>query len=160
MVANSTCELTLLSSCLLSHTSLIIVNSIADFGLARDVYNTEYYRVHGEDFLPLRWLAPECIMEGVFSSKSDVWAFGILMYEIVGLGQKPYPSMDNSQVLTHVRNGGTPAKPAYCPDPLYKIMQLCWAYDKEQRPTFADILSMFEKLRDKIEFQVGCIFWF
>ncbi|EYC06508.1 hypothetical protein Y032_0075g932 [Ancylostoma ceylanicum] len=59
----------------------------------------------------------------------------------------------NGEVLTHVRNGGTPAKPAYCPDPLYKIMQLCWAYEREQRPTFADILSMFEKLRDKIEFQ-------
>ncbi|EPB73067.1 fibronectin type III domain protein [Ancylostoma ceylanicum] len=103
------------------------VTKIADFGLARDVYNSDYYKVHGEDFLPLRWLAPECIMEGVFSSKSDVWAFGILMYEIVGLGQKPYPSMENSQ--------------------------LCWAYEREQRPTFADILSMFEKLRDKIEFQ-------
>ncbi|EYC06505.1 hypothetical protein Y032_0075g931 [Ancylostoma ceylanicum] len=72
--------------------------SPSDFGLARDVYNSDYYKVHGEDFLPLRWLAPECIMEGVFSSKSDVWAFGILMYEIVGLGQKPYPSMENSQV--------------------------------------------------------------
>ncbi|KAK6756999.1 hypothetical protein RB195_015058 [Necator americanus] len=125
----------------------------ADFGLARGVYNTEYYKVYGEDFLPLRWLAPECITDGIFSSKSDVWAFGILMYEIVGLGQMPYPSMDNSQVLTHVKNGGTPAKPVYCPDPLYKIMQNCWAYERDQRPTFADILSMFERLRGKIEFQ-------
>ncbi|KHJ98838.1 hypothetical protein OESDEN_01194 [Oesophagostomum dentatum] len=125
----------------------------ADFGLARGVYNSEYYKVHGEDFLPLRWLAPECIMEGIFSSKSDIWAFGILMYEIVGLGQKPYPNMSNNQVLVHVKNGGTPAKPAYCPDQLYKIMQSCWAFEKEQRPTFADVLSMFEKLRDKIEFQ-------
>ncbi|CAJ0589937.1 unnamed protein product [Cylicocyclus nassatus] len=125
----------------------------ADFGLARGVYNSEYYKVRGEDFLPLRWLAPECISKGVFSSKSDVWAFGILMYEIVGMGQKPYHNMDNNQVLVHVKNGGTPAKPAYCPDQLYKIMQLCWAYEKEQRPTFADILTMFEKLRDKSEFQ-------
>ncbi|VDO43743.1 unnamed protein product [Haemonchus placei] len=60
-----------------------------------------------------RWLAPECIMEGMFSSKSDIWAFGILMYEIVSLGQKPYLNMDNNQVLTHVRNGGTPPKPVY-----------------------------------------------
>ncbi|KAK6052851.1 fibronectin type III domain protein [Cooperia oncophora] len=94
------------------------VTKIADFGLARGVYNSEYYRVRGEDFLPLRWLAPECITDGLFSSKSDIWAFGILMYEIVSLGQKPYLNMDNNQVLTHVRNGGTPAKPVYCPDPL------------------------------------------
>ncbi|VDL71120.1 unnamed protein product [Nippostrongylus brasiliensis] len=73
------------------------VTKIADFGLARGVCNSEYYRVCGEDFLPLRWLAPECIMEGVFSSKSDVWSFGILMYEIVSLGQKPYFRMDNNQ---------------------------------------------------------------
>ncbi|WKY14070.1 hypothetical protein Q1695_004699 [Nippostrongylus brasiliensis] len=129
------------------------VTKIADFGLARGVCNSEYYRVCGEDFLPLRWLAPECIMEGVFSSKSDVWSFGILMYEIVSLGQKPYFRMDNNQVLTHVRNGGTPTKPAYCPDPLFKIMHMCWAYERDQRPSFVEILSMFEKLRDKIEFQ-------
>lgn len=129
------------------------VTKIADFGLSRGVCDSEYYRVRGEDFLPLRWLAPECIMEGMFSSKSDVWAFGILMYEIVGLGQKPYFHMDNTQVLAHVKNGGTPSKPVYCPDPLFKIMQLCWAYDKDERPTFVEILSMFEKLRDKIEFQ-------
>ncbi|XGW06355.1 hypothetical protein V3C99_016566 [Haemonchus contortus] len=127
--------------------------SSSDFGLARGVFNSEYYKVRGEDFLPLRWLAPECIMEGMFSSKSDIWAFGILMYEIVSLGQKPYLNMDNNQVLTHVRNGGTPPKPVYCPDPLFKIMQLCWTFERDQRPSFVEILSMFEKLRDKVEFQ-------
>ncbi|PIO77469.1 fibronectin type III domain protein [Teladorsagia circumcincta] len=100
------------------HHDIIFSEEGADFGLARGVHNSEYYRVRGEDFLPLRWLAPECIMDGLFSSKSDIWAFGILMYEIVSLGQKPYLNMDNNQVLTHVRNGGTPAKPVYCPDPL------------------------------------------
>ncbi|VDM58303.1 unnamed protein product [Angiostrongylus costaricensis] len=129
------------------------VTKIADFGLARGVHNSEHYKVRGEDFLPLRWLAPECISDGIFSSKSDVWAFGVLMYEIVALGQQPYPFMNNSQVLAHVRKGGTPAKPLYCPDQLYKIMLLCWVYDKDRRPSFSDILSMFEKLRDKIEFQ-------
>ncbi|VDM77740.1 unnamed protein product [Strongylus vulgaris] len=74
------------------------ITVLADFGLARGVYNSDYYKVHGEDFLPLRWLAPECILQGVFSSKSDVWAFGVLMYEIVGMGQKPYHNMDNNQV--------------------------------------------------------------
>ncbi|KAJ1357923.1 hypothetical protein KIN20_016195 [Parelaphostrongylus tenuis] len=119
------------------------VTKIADFGLARGVHNSEHYKVVGS-----RMHHRRCIL-----IQSDVWAFGVLMYEIVALGQQPYPIMSNSQVLAHVRKGGTPAKPLYCPDQLYKIMQLCWVYDKDRRPCFSDILNMFEKLRDKIEFQ-------
>uniref|UniRef100_A0A1I7XLU1 receptor protein-tyrosine kinase n=1 Tax=Heterorhabditis bacteriophora TaxID=37862 RepID=A0A1I7XLU1_HETBA len=107
-----------------------------------------------------RWLAPESAMEGLFSSKSDIWAFGVLLFEIISLGQKPYAAMENHQVLSYVKNGGTPSKPPFCPDQLkykylgrYKLMQRCWAFESAKRPSFTELLPLFEKLREKIEFQ-------
>uniref|UniRef100_A0A914ZLI3 receptor protein-tyrosine kinase n=1 Tax=Parascaris univalens TaxID=6257 RepID=A0A914ZLI3_PARUN len=109
------------SDCLPSQLSLcelidmmVDVGRGADFGLARDVYTNDYYRVHGEDFLPLRWLAPESITDGVFTSKSDVWSFGVLLWEILTLGQQPYIGKHNVQVMSFVKGGGRPEKPPYC----------------------------------------------
>lgn len=76
--------------------SSVIPHIIADFGHARDVYANDYCRVHGD--LPLRWLAPESINDGIFTSKSDVWSFGILMWEILTLGQQPFSGKNNLQV--------------------------------------------------------------
>lgn len=73
---------------------------VADFGHARDIYTNDYYRVHGDDFLPLRWLSPESIDDGIFTSKSDVWSFGILLWEILTLGQQPFSGKNNVQVKT------------------------------------------------------------
>uniref|UniRef100_A0A183EJ04 receptor protein-tyrosine kinase n=1 Tax=Gongylonema pulchrum TaxID=637853 RepID=A0A183EJ04_9BILA len=86
-------------NCLISsRNSNTRITKIADFGLARDVYTNDYYRVHGDDFLPLRWLSPESINDGIFTCKSDVWSFGILLWEILTLGQQPYPNKNNVQV--------------------------------------------------------------
>ncbi|VDM43053.1 unnamed protein product [Toxocara canis] len=138
-----------------SHTR---VTKIADFGLARDVYTNDYYRVHGEDFLPLRWLAPESITDGVFTSKSDVWSFGVLLWEILTLGQQPYIGKHNVQVMSFVKGGGRPEKPLYCPDEIFNIVERAWIYDPEKRPGFADLLPELEALRGNPTYQVVKIF--
>uniref|UniRef100_F1KQA4 receptor protein-tyrosine kinase n=1 Tax=Ascaris suum TaxID=6253 RepID=F1KQA4_ASCSU len=141
-------------NCLISsRNSYARVTKIADFGLARDVYTNDYYRVHGEDFLPLRWLAPESITDGVFTSKSDVWSFGVLLWEILTLGQQPYIGKHNVQVMSFVKGGGRPEKPPYCPDEIFNIVERAWIYDPEKRPGFADLLPELEALRGNPAYQ-------
>uniref|UniRef100_A0A1I8EBK5 receptor protein-tyrosine kinase n=1 Tax=Wuchereria bancrofti TaxID=6293 RepID=A0A1I8EBK5_WUCBA len=122
-----------------------IVRVVADFGHARDIYTNDYYRVHGDDFLPLRWLSPESINDGIFTSKSDVWSFGILLWEILTLGQQPFSGKNN--VMSFVKNGGKPEKPQFCPDEIFTIVERAWVYDPEERPRFADLLPELEALR-------------
>uniref|UniRef100_A0A914WX94 receptor protein-tyrosine kinase n=1 Tax=Plectus sambesii TaxID=2011161 RepID=A0A914WX94_9BILA len=128
------------------------VTKIADFGLARDVYSNDYYRVNGQDFLPLRWMSPESTQDGVFSSKTDVWSFGILLWEIMTLGQLPYPGMHNMQVMSFVRNGGHPENPTHCPTEIFEIIEQTWITDVEKRPSFAALLVQLEALKLRPEF--------
>ena len=72
---------------------------IGDFGLARDIYKNDYYKKEGEGLLPVRWMAPESLMDGVFTTQSDVWSFGVVLWEILTMGAKPYPAMSNVEVL-------------------------------------------------------------
>lgn len=96
------------------------VVKIGDFGLTRDVYKNDYYRKDGEGMLPVRWMSPESLVDGVFTSQSDVWAFGVLCWEIVTIGQQPYPARTNIEVFQYiVRDGGQLDKPANCPEELY-----------------------------------------
>lgn len=94
------------------------VVKIGDFGLARDISTNNYYRKVGTDLLPIRWLSPESLVDGVYSSQSDIWAFGILCWEMVTLGQQPYPDLTNFEVLDYVQNGGQLEKPQSCPNDL------------------------------------------
>ncbi|KAF7989871.1 hypothetical protein HCN44_008545 [Aphidius gifuensis] len=116
------------------------VVKIGDFGLARDIYKNDYYRKEGEGLLPVRWMSPESLIDGVFTTQSDVWAFGVLMWEITSLGQQPYPAKSNSQVLVYVRNGGRLVKPDNCPETLYNLMQRCWS-EADTRPSFKNCLD-------------------
>lgn len=92
------------------------VVKIADFGMTRDVYEDDYYRVEGQGLLPVRWMAPESMVDGVFTLKTDVWAFGVLLWEIMTLGQQPYQARTNWDVINYVRIGGRLSKPPDCPD--------------------------------------------
>ncbi|XP_015109279.1 proto-oncogene tyrosine-protein kinase ROS [Diachasma alloeum] len=116
------------------------VVKIGDFGLARDIYKNDYYRKEGEGLLPVRWMAPESLMDGVFTTQSDVWAFGILMWEITTLSQQPYAARSNVEVLQYVMNGGRLTQPDNCPDQLYDLMQRCWS-EAEARPSFKTCLE-------------------
>ncbi|KAI1719697.1 protein tyrosine kinase domain-containing protein [Ditylenchus destructor] len=120
-----------------------------DFGLARDMFSSDYYKVHGADFLPLRWLSPESAIQGIFTSKSDVWAFGIVLWEIMTFGSQPYTGITNLDVLIRLKEGKPPERPHNCPDEIYEIMALAWTFSPEKRPKFVDLLSKLEILRSK-----------
>ncbi|XP_052857892.1 protein sevenless [Drosophila gunungcola] len=109
---------------------------IGDFGLARDIYKNDYYRKEGEGLLPVRWMSPESLVDGLFTTQSDVWAFGVLCWEILTLGQQPYAARNNFEVLAHVKEGGRLQQPPMCPEKLYGLLLLCWRTDPWERPSF------------------------
>ncbi|KAH1022662.1 hypothetical protein HUJ04_012034 [Dendroctonus ponderosae] len=119
---------------------------IGDFGLARDIYKNDYYRKEGEGLLPVRWMAPESLLDGVFTCQSDVWAYGVLLWEIMTLGQQPYQARSNLEVLHYIRGGGRLGKPKDCPEDLYWLMLQCWLWEVEQRPTFKRCLEVLDQV--------------
>ncbi|KFB37897.1 AGAP000015-PA-like protein [Anopheles sinensis] len=124
------------------------VVKIGDFGLARDIYKNDYYRKEGEGLLPVRWMSPESLVDGVFTSQSDIWAFGVLLWEIMTLGEQPYQAKNNVEVLHHVREGGHLDRPKVCPNEMYELMKYCWRFSPEQRPTFRYCLEVLKALRE------------
>ncbi|XP_050027352.2 proto-oncogene tyrosine-protein kinase ROS isoform X2 [Dermacentor andersoni] len=139
-------------NCLVSSTDPAErVVKIGDFGLARDIYKHDYYRKEGEGLLPVRWMPPESLVDGVFTNHSDVWAFGVLLWEVMTMGQQPYPARNNLEVLHYVREGGRLDNPDNCPDDLHDLMLRCWSYNPEGRPDFAFCLETLEFLREKYQ---------
>ncbi|XP_069344443.1 proto-oncogene tyrosine-protein kinase ROS isoform X3 [Eulemur rufifrons] len=138
-------------NCLVSvkdYTSPSRIVKIGDFGLARDIYKNDYYRKRGEGLLPVRWMAPESLMDGLFTTQSDVWSFGILIWEILTLGHQPYPAHSNLDVLNYVQTGGRLEPPRNCPDDLWNLMIHCWAQEPDQRPTFHRIQDQLQLFRN------------
>merc|ERR1711944_81276 len=88
---------------------------VADFGLSHDLFDDDYYRSESDKPLPIKWLAVECITQKKYSEKSDVWSFGILMWEVMTRGEQPYPEMKKEQVKHHVQRGGRLQKPDHVP---------------------------------------------
>ncbi|XP_035788952.1 protein sevenless-like isoform X2 [Anopheles albimanus] len=123
------------------------VVKIGDFGLARDIYKNDYYRKEGEGLLPVRWMSPESLVDGVFTSQSDIWAFGVLLWEIMTLGEQPYQAKNNVEVLNHVREGGHLDRPKVCPNEMFELMKYCWRFSPDERPTFRYCLEVLEVLR-------------
>ena len=91
-------------------------------------------------------MAIESLYDNLFSVKSDIWSFGILMWEIVTLGSTPYPGMGAADVMKKVRDGYRLEKPEHCRRELYNIMYYCWAKDSNDRPAFSEIVQMLDKL--------------
>uniref|UniRef100_A0AC34Q5S6 Receptor protein-tyrosine kinase n=1 Tax=Panagrolaimus sp. JU765 TaxID=591449 RepID=A0AC34Q5S6_9BILA len=114
---------------------------IGDFGMARDIYYHEYYKPAGKRLMPVRWMAPESLKDGKFTVKSDVWSYGIVLYEMLTLGQQPYAGLGNDQVFNYIgvkRN--ILVRPVGCPDFWYDLMRVCWKYDPRERPCFYQIV--------------------
>ncbi|XP_007967913.1 tyrosine-protein kinase SYK isoform X2 [Chlorocebus sabaeus] len=113
---------------------------ISDFGLSKALRADEnYYKAQTHGKWPVKWYAPECINYYKFSSKSDVWSFGVLMWEAFSYGQKPYRGMKGSEVTAMLEKGERMGCPAGCPREMYDLMNLCWTYDVENRPGFAAV---------------------
>nr|XP_012621921.1 leukocyte tyrosine kinase receptor isoform X1 [Microcebus murinus] len=131
-------------NCLLSCTGPSRVAKIGDFGMARDIYRASYYRKGDQALLPVKWMPPEAFLEGIFTSKTDSWSFGVLLWEIFSLGYMPYPGCTNQEVLDFVIAGGRMDPPRGCPGPVYRIMTQCWQHQPELRPSFASILERLQ----------------
>ncbi|XP_065844505.1 uncharacterized protein [Oscarella lobularis] len=109
---------------------------VSDFGLTRAVYGDGAYSQKTTRRLPLRWMSIEAITHRLFSEQSDVWSFGVVMWEICTLGSFPYPCVFTRELLSHLRSGNRLSVPESCSTELYKIMSSCWSADPEKRPTF------------------------
>ncbi|ODN06563.1 Fibroblast growth factor receptor 1 [Orchesella cincta] len=113
---------------------------IADFGMTR--FANDYYRKKSDGRVPVKWMAPETLFYRMYTTHSDVWSYGILLWEIVTLGGTPYPSMpDVSKLLEFLKEGRRMGQPPNCPTELYLIMRDCWIEKPEGRPTFSDLVE-------------------
>ena len=120
------------------------VCKVADFGLAR-VIDEDIYEAHTGAKFPIKWTAPEAAMYSRFTIKSDVWSFGILLYEVVTYGRFPYPGMTNAEVLERIQAGYRMACPPTCPKNLHDMMCECWRDDPNSRPTFETLQWQLEE---------------
>lgn len=123
------------------------VVKICDFGLARSMYKSDNYKKKGEAPLPFKWLALECISDNVFGTYSDVWAYGIVLWEFFSLAKIPYPGMEaNQELYNKLRDGYRMDKPQYANQDIYDIMLNCWNVKPDTRPSFKDLKSRFNAM--------------
>lgn len=122
------------------------VCKVADFGFARRVNDECAYERTTTTPVPVKWMAPEALTGNRFTSKSDVFSFGILMWEIVTLGATPYEQLTSEGVYKKVTTGGRLERPPHCKEEFYNLMAHCWLHDPVQRPTFKEIACQLEKL--------------
>ncbi|OQV23744.1 High affinity nerve growth factor receptor [Hypsibius exemplaris] len=125
---------------------------IGDFGMSRDIYSTDYYKVGENALLPVRWMPPESIVYRRFTTDSDIWSFGVVLWEIFTFGKQPWYALSNYEVVTNVKEGRLLERPPACPEIVYKqVMLCCWRSSPQDRiniRTAHDLLKeMLEKLK-------------
>ena len=136
-------------NCLVGRRNIV---KVADFGLARCVADDEYTASEGTKF-PIKWAAPEVISHARFSSKSDVWSYGILLWELFTAGKTPYPSFTNPQVFEEVLKGYRLPPPQSCPPQVYQLMKDCWEQSPDDRPAFQVLHMKLSQLQDHDYFE-------
>ncbi|XP_050427745.1 focal adhesion kinase 1 isoform X2 [Adelges cooleyi] len=118
---------------------------LADFGLSRWVQDQSYYKA-SKGKLPIKWMSPESINFRRFTTASDVWMFGVCMWEILMMGVKPFQGIKNNDVIGKIENGERLALPPRCPPRLYSLMSQCWSFEPSKRPTFKDIKEVLNEI--------------
>ncbi|XP_059923805.1 tyrosine-protein kinase ABL2 isoform X5 [Gadus macrocephalus] len=129
-------------NCLVGENHVV---KVADFGLSR-LMTGDTYTAHAGAKFPIKWTAPESLAYNTFSIKSDVWAFGVLLWEIATYGMSPYPGIDLSQVYDLLEKGYRMEQPEGCPPKVYELMRACWQWSPLDRPSFAEIHQAFETM--------------
>nr|XP_015797704.2 tyrosine-protein kinase ABL1 isoform X1 [Nothobranchius furzeri] len=144
-------------NCLVGENHLV---KVADFGLSR-LMTGDTYTAHAGAKFPIKWTAPESLAYNTFSNKSDVWAFGVLLWEIATYGMSPYPGIDLSQVYELLQRDYRMERPEGCPEKVYELMTACWRWNPVERPTFAETHQAFEtmfqesSISDEVEKELG-----
>ncbi|KAG9486627.1 hypothetical protein GDO78_006807 [Eleutherodactylus coqui] len=128
-----------------------MVVKIADFGLSRNIYSADYYKANENDAIPIRWMPPESIFYNRYTTESDVWAYGVVLWEIFSYGMQPYYGMAHEEVIYFVRDGNILSCPENCPLELYNLMRLCWSKMPTDRPSFACIHRILERMYDRAD---------
>uniref|UniRef100_A0A3Q3KPM6 Tyrosine-protein kinase n=1 Tax=Monopterus albus TaxID=43700 RepID=A0A3Q3KPM6_MONAL len=144
-------------NCLVGENQLV---KVADFGLSR-LMTGDTYTAHAGAKFPIKWTAPESLAYNKFSIKSDVWAFGVLLWEIATYGMSPYPGIDLSQVYELLEKDYRMDRPEGCPEKVYELMRACWRWNPSERPSFAETHQAFEtmfqesSISDEVEKELG-----
>ena len=126
------------------------VVKISDFGLSRDIYMEDHYMKKSKGRVPVKWMAPESLYDHVYTSRSDVWSFGIVLWEIVTMGATPYPGVLPERLYSILKSGYRMTKPTGCSNQIFDIMSKCWQFEPMSRPSFKELSNIFEKmLKDK-----------
>nr|XP_033321805.1 proto-oncogene tyrosine-protein kinase receptor Ret isoform X1 [Megalopta genalis] len=129
------------------------VCKISDFGLTRDVYEDDAYLKRSKGRVPVKWMAPESLADHVYTSKSDVWSFGVLLWELITLGASPYPGVDVHNLYNLLKAGYRMERPANCSQQLYKLMVSCWHLEPGSRPSFKELTGHWERmLEDSVDY--------
>ncbi|XP_036383540.1 fibroblast growth factor receptor 1-A isoform X2 [Megalops cyprinoides] len=121
------------------------VMKIADFGLARDIHHIDYYKKTTNGRLPVKWMAPEALFDRIYTHQSDVWSFGVLLWEIFTLGGSPYPGVPVEELFKLLKEGHRMDKPSTCTHELYMMMRDCWHAVPSQRPTFKQLVEDLDR---------------
>lgn len=115
--------------------------------MARDIHNNYYYRKTTDGRLPVKWMAPEALFDRVYTSQSDVWSYGVLLWEIMTLGGTPYPSVPRVEKLFKLlRSGHRMEKPPCCSLEIYMLMRECWSYQPVERPMFWELVQSLDRI--------------
>ncbi|CAH3158651.1 unnamed protein product [Pocillopora meandrina] len=119
---------------------------VTDFGMARDVQQENIYERKTKGRLPVKWTAYEALLYGKYTTKSDVWSYGVLLYEIFTIGGSPYPRMDGRKIANLLQDGYRMPKPQHVDEKLYQIMMKCWKNDPDARPTFTELKNQLKDM--------------
>ncbi|XP_036380292.1 tyrosine-protein kinase receptor UFO-like isoform X1 [Megalops cyprinoides] len=134
-------------NCMLNENMTVCV---ADFGLSKKIYNGDYYRQGRISKMPVKWIAIESLADRVYTTKSDVWSFGVTMWEIATRGQTPYPGVENSEIYDYLRQGNRLKQPPDCLDSIYSLMFSCWLLSPKDRPAFETLRCELEKALEEL----------
>lgn len=135
-----------------------LVCKVANFFLADTIPDEEIYIATTSTKYPIKWSPPEVFVANRYTSTSDIWSFGVVLYEVITYGQAPYIGMSNSDVMLKVQEGYRLPKPSTCPYILYEMMQNCWEEEPESRPTFQALqsqLESFTKVAKVVVIEIG-----